>query len=33
MTEISSPPAIGSVLLASTGPARLRTWYEQAPPA
>jgi predicted enzyme related to lactoylglutathione lyase len=30
MTEHSSPPAIGSILLASTNPARLRSWYEQA---
>ena len=30
MTESSPAPAIGSILLASTSPARLRAWYEQA---
>ena len=30
MTEYSPPPAIGSILLASTNPSRLRAWYERA---
>jgi catechol 2,3-dioxygenase-like lactoylglutathione lyase family enzyme len=30
VTEHSPPPVIGSILLASTDPGRLRTWYERA---
>src|ERR1700727_1102252 len=30
VTEHSPPPTVGSILLASTNPVRLRSWYERA---